>query len=92
MVTVVVVGVLVLAGIIVICVAAYIIDAESFEIKSRLWKIASVSIKIKSSRRHSGPRDPRNSKLTRPGGTRPRICGPDSKREDALGSKDAEIY
>ena len=61
MVTVVVVGALILAGIIVICVAAYIIDAESFKIKSHLWKIASVSIEIKSSRRHRGPSDPRDS-------------------------------
>ena len=61
MTTVVVVGALILAIIIVICVSAYLIDAESFEITSRIWKVASLSVKIKSSRRHHRSSDPHNT-------------------------------
>jgi len=39
-------GVLVIAGIIVICCAAYIIRAESFEFSAVILKLVSISIKI----------------------------------------------
>jgi hypothetical protein len=47
-------GALILLMVSVICLAAYMIDAESFEVKSRIWKIISLSIRIESSRRHHG--------------------------------------
>lgn len=48
MIMVVVVGVLVLAVITVLCLAAFAIDAESFEFSTAFLKLVSLSIKIGS--------------------------------------------
>ena len=57
---VIVAGVLLLAGLVVVCYAANKIKAESFEFSAGIWKILSLSIKIVSpnkrgDREGSGP-------------------------------------
>jgi hypothetical protein len=50
-------GVLVLAGIGVLCFAAYKINAESFEFSTAFLKLVSFSIKIMSPGQHGGDED-----------------------------------
>jgi len=48
MMTIVAIGLLILAGIAIICFAAYKIKAESFELSTSFLKLISLSIKIRS--------------------------------------------
>jgi hypothetical protein len=41
-------GILILAGIVIVCFAAYMIKAESFEVSTAILKLISFSIKIHS--------------------------------------------
>jgi hypothetical protein len=50
---VVVIGILLLAALVIITLAAYKIDADSFEFTTAVTRVASISIKIKSRRRRS---------------------------------------
>ena len=50
MVTLITLGILILLTLIILCFSAYKIKAESFEFSTAIWRIASVSITIKSSK------------------------------------------
>jgi len=42
------IGALLIAVLVVLCVAAYKIKAESFEVTAGIWRLVTLSIKIKS--------------------------------------------
>ena len=50
-------GLVVVAVLAVVLVAAHMIDAESFEFTSRIWRVASLSITIRSPRKHGSQDD-----------------------------------
>lgn len=68
---VVVIGIFVLAGLFIVVIAAYKIDADSFEFTTTIAKVASISIKITSrARRRLKRRDLRGKRRTRLGALR----------------------
>jgi len=61
--TLITLGILILLALSILCFAAFKIRAESFEISTVIWKIASFSIKIKSP--ESGRRPPDRERSAR---------------------------
>jgi hypothetical protein len=68
---IVIVGVLTLVAVGVFCFAAYKIRAESFEVTAGIWRLVSLSIKIKSPAEHASHETGRPPEQPALGGSRP---------------------